>query len=384
VPFGQRENVIEDLYMNSFSIEERLALQDSVHRLLIAESDESAVRATMETPSGYDSKLWKQLADMGVVGLIIDEAHGGAGVGPMELELVMEEVGAALLCSPLLASGVLAAALLGALDDSEINDQLLPRIAEGSCIATVAMTGENGCWTKDGVAVSGQLVDGQWDLSGRASFVVHGQNADALLVIANTDEGLGAFVVESDAAGLSIAGLPTFDHTLRLAEITFEDVRAKHISARIPVWDAVSRALDIALVALAGEQAGAAKHCLSSTVDYAKTRIQFGRAIGSFQAVKHMAADLLLETESAISAARNAAARLAEGAEGTAQAVSLAAFACADAFVTTAATSIQMHGGIAFTWEHPAHLYLRRARADAQLLGSSSFHRERFIQQLGG
>ncbi|MCP4006412.1 MAG: acyl-CoA dehydrogenase [bacterium] len=369
--------------MNSFSADERLALRESIHLLLSKQSDERAVRATMDTTSGYDAKLWQELAKMGVVGLIVDETHGGAGVGPMELELVMEEVGAALLCSPFLASGVLAAALLDALADAGLNDRLLPGIADGSCIATAALTGKSGRWTPDGVAVSGQEVDGEWRLSGCASYVVHGQNADVLLVLASTDRGLECFVVEPRAAGIGMAALPTFDHTLRLAEITFEGVKAELITAQIPVWDAVSRAMDLTLVALAGEQAGAAQHCLSSTVEYAKNRIQFGRAIGSFQAVKHMAADLLLETESALSAARNAAARLAEDAEAATEAVSLAAFACADAFVTTAATSIQMHGGIAFTWEHPAHLYLRRARADAQLFGSSSFHRERFIQALG-
>jgi len=369
--------------MNSFTPEERLALRESVHLLLSKGSDERAVRATMDSPSGYDPKLWQELSEMGVVGLIVDESHGGAGVGPMELELVMEEVGAALLCSPFLASGVLAAALLAALGDAEQSARLLPGIADGSCIATAAITGKSGSWTPEGVTVSAQEIDGEWRLSGCASYVVHGQNADVLLVIASTSRELGCFVVEPRAAGVGMTALPTFDHTLRLAEITFESVKAEPIAAQIPVWDAAGQAMDLTLVALAGEQAGAARRCFSSTVEYAKTRIQFGRAIGSFQAVKHMAADLLLETESAISAARDAAARLAEDKDGATEAVSLAAFACADAFVATAATSIQMHGGIAFTWEHPAHLYLRRARADAQLFGTSSFHRERFIQALG-
>jgi alkylation response protein AidB-like acyl-CoA dehydrogenase len=366
-----------------FSAEERLALKESLRKLLRNESDERAVRATMDTASGYDPELWKQLAELGVVGLLIDETHGGAGVGPMELELVMEELGAALVCSPFLASSVLAAGLLRALGDDELNDRLLPTIAEGTCIASAAITGEKGCWTPEGVAVSGQQVDGEWRLSGRASFVVHGQNADVLLVLADSHQGLGCFVVEPGAAGVGMTALSTFDHTLRLADITFDKAQAEPVAGQIPVWDAVSQALELTLVALAGEQAGAAQRCLASTVEYAKTRIQFGRAIGSFQAVKHMAADLLLEAESAISAARNAAALLAEDADDSREAVSLAAFACADAFVNTAATSIQMHGGIAFTWEHPAHLYLRRARADAQLFGSSSFHRERYLQALG-
>jgi len=180
-----------------------------------------------------------------------------------------------------------------------------------------------------------------------------------------------------------LRSLPTFDHTLRLARIEFAGAPARRLNATGPVWDAVQQALNLALVALAGEQAGGARRCLEFTVDYAKSRIQFGRAIGSFQAVKHMAADLLLESESAVSAARNAATQLAEGGDDADAAISLAAFACADAFTQVAATSIQMHGGIAFTWAHPAHLYLRRARADAQLFGPPAEYRERYLEALG-
>jgi alkylation response protein AidB-like acyl-CoA dehydrogenase len=213
---------------------------------------------------------------------------------------------------------------------------------------------------------------------------MHGQNADVLLVLANTAEGLGVFEVDPAAAGVTIEALPTFDHTLRLARIAFTGAPGRRLAATVPVWEAVQQALNLALVGLSGEQAGGARRVLDFTVDYAKARIQFGRAIGSFQAIKHMAADLLLESESAISAARNAARALADDAPDADAAISLAAFACADAFTTTTATSIQMHGGIAFTWAHPAHLYLRRARADAQLFGPPAYHRERYIQQLGG
>ncbi len=369
--------------MNTLSHEERTALRDSVQRLLRDASDEQAVRATMETDSGYDPGLWQQLADMGVVGLIIDEAFGGSGVGPLELEAVMEEVGAALLCSPLLGSGVLSAGLLQALGDDEANTRLLPGIASGERIAAAVLTGDGGCWTQAGVSVIAVAVDDGWQLQGDGSFVLHGQNADVLLVAANVEGELGVFEVAADADGVSNTSLPTFDHTLRLAKVGFSAAPARRLQATQPVWQAVREALDLTLVALAGEQAGAAQHCLNFTVEYAKTRIQFGRAIGSFQAIKHMAADLLLETESAVSAARHAAARLAAGGDQVDEAVSLAAFACADAFVTTTATSIQMHGGIAFTWEHLAHLYLRRARADAQLFGNSDQHRERYLSAMG-
>jgi len=364
--------------------EDLQALKDAVHRLLGDQSGEAQVRATMDTASGYDPALWKQLAEMGVVGLVVDEEFGGGGAGPVELEAVMEEAGAALLCSPLLASGVLAAELLKALGDRAAATRLLPGIAAGTSIATVALTGERGLWTADGVDLTAEVVGGGWAVNGAARYVIHGQNADVLLALARAPDGLAVFEVDPKASGVEIEALPAFDHTLRLAAVRFTGAAGRRLDAAGPVWPAVQQAIDLALVALAGEQAGGARRCLEFTVDYAKNRIQFGRAIGSFQAIKHMAADLLLESESAISAARNAAARLAEGAPDAPAAISLAAFACADAFSQTTATSIQMHGGIAFTWTHPAHLYLRRARADAQLFGTPAVHRERYVQQLGG
>ncbi len=366
--------------MSTLSAEERAALRDSVHRLLTDKGAEADVRRAMETDAGYDPALWRQLCDLGVAGLIVDEDFGGAGAGPLELEAVMEEAGAALLCAPFLGSSVLSAALLGALGDRDANMRLLPKIADGSVIAAAALTGDAGTWTEDAVTVA---ADAQGRLSGLASYVIHGQNADVLIVLADGPDGLAAYEVDAKTAGVAIAALPTFDHTLRLARIVFDNAPGKALNAAGPVWTAVRQALDLALVALAGEQAGGARRVLDFTVDYAKTRIQFGRAIGSFQAVKHMAADLLLESESAISAARNAAQRLADGADDADAAISLAAFACADAFSATTATAIQMHGGIAFTWAHPAHLYLRRARADAQLFGAPAYHRERFLEELG-
>jgi alkylation response protein AidB-like acyl-CoA dehydrogenase len=280
--------------------------------------------------------------------------------------------------------GVLAAGLLQALDDADAKTRLLPAIADGSLIATAAITGPRGTWTPEGVAVTAAAVGERWMLEGRAGFVTHGQIADVLLVAANGPDGLGIYEVDPAAAGVAVTALPTFDRTLRLAEVDFAKAPARRIASTRPAWDAVEETLDLARVALAGEQAGAGRRVLEFTVEYAKSRIQFGRAIGSFQAVKHMAADLLLESESAISAARNAARALAETDDDAKASVSLAAFACADAFSTIAATAIQMHGGIAFTWAHPAHLYLRRARANAQLFGTPAYYRERYIQQLGG
>ncbi len=360
------------------------ALQDSVRRLLADFGSEAEVRRVMETERGYDPELWRRLCDLGVAGVAIEEAYGGSGGGAVEVELIMEEAGAALLCAPLLSSAILSAELLRALGDEDAKRRLLPGIAAGTTLAAAAPTGDRAAWTRDAVAVAARAEGAVWRLDGHAGFVLNGQTADVLLVLAEAPDGLGAFEVDPQAAGVTVRPLPTFDHTLRLARIELVGVQARRIAAAQPVWDAVRQALDLALVALAGEQAGGARRCLEFTVDYAKARYQFGRAIGSFQAVKHMAADLLLESESAISAARHAAQRLADGAADARAWVSLAAFACADAFNTVTATSIQMHGGIAFTWAHPAHLYLRRARADAQLFGAPAQHRERYIQELGG
>lgn len=366
--------------MASLSPEERTALRDGFRRLLADRCAEKDVRRVMETGAGYDPELWGQIAAMGLTGLIIDEAYGGAGAGPLELEAVMEEAGAALLPSPLLSSAVLAAGLIQASGDAAAKARLLPAIAHGSLIATAALTGEAGTWTPEGVTVTATPAGNGWKLDGTASFVTDGQNAGKVIVAANGPDGLGLFEVEATAVEAS--PLPTFDHTLRMAKLTFAKAPAERIETTGPAWDAVQQALDLALVALAGEQAGGARRVLDFTVDYAKSRIQFGRPIGGFQAVKHMAADLLLESESATSAARNAARALAGNDPDAETAVALAAFACADAYATVTATAIQMHGGIAFTWDHPAHLYLRRARAGTQLFGTSNTYRERYLRSL--
>ena len=368
--------------MTTIAAEELTALRDSVGGLLARRSTEADVRAAMETPAGYDAALWRELAGLGIAGLIVPEQYGGSGAGPVELEAVMEEAGAALLCAPLLGSSVLAAALLAAAGDADAGAALLPSIADGSGLVAVAITGTGGRWTADGVEVTATEFAGRWTLDGVADYVIHGQNAGTLLVAARDGAGITWFTVAPQDA--DVTPLPTFDHTLRLARVQLAAAPARPLGERGAGWAVAEQALDVARVALAGEQAGGARRSLDLTIGYSKTRIQFGRAIGSFQALKHMAADLLLEAESAISAARHAAGELAAGAPDAQQAVDLAAFACADAFTAVTATSVQMHGGIAFTWEHPAHLYLRRARADAQLLGTPAFYRERYVQQLGG
>lgn len=333
---------------------DRAALVDSVRRLLADRCSEADVRRIMDSETGHDPALWQALADLGVVGLIAPEASGGAGLGPVELGLVMEEAGAALLPAPLISTAI-----------ASVLAPDLPGLVDGSRIVAVAFVGSHD-WTGRGdVRFEGDR------LVGTARFVPDAAIADTILV--TTDAGV--FAVER--GDVDVTPLPVFDRTRRMADVAFRGP-----ATRIGDSSRVTAARDIALVALAGEQAGGARRMLELTVAYATDRHQFGRAIGSFQAIKHMAADLLLESESATSAARDAARQLAEGSDTTDAAVALAAFACGDAFVRVAKDGIQMHGGIAFTWDYPAHLYLRRARSGAQLYGDGAYWRERYIRAL--
>ncbi|MDB5969884.1 MAG: Acyl-CoA dehydrogenase [Hydrocarboniphaga sp.] len=366
--------------MSTINAEERQAIRDSFHRLLAETGREADVRRAMATDSGFDPVLWRAIADMGILGLLIPADFGGIGAGAEEIELVMEEAGAALLCGPLMSSGVLAASLLSYSSDEHAKARLLPAIGSGERIATVAITGDRGLWTPTDVSVTAVRDGDGWRLDGVASFVTAGTQADTLLVIAKAGSGLATFEVDRGAAGVAVTALKSFDRGQRFARIVFASASGAPIEGANEA--AIEKMLDLARVALAGEQAGATRHVFDMTVEYIKTRVQFGRPIGGFQAIKHMAADLLIEVESATSAARHAARALAEGMPDTEVLVSLAAFVCADAFSQIAATSIQMHGGIGFTAEHPAHLYLRRARADAQLFGNSSLYRERYLSAL--
>jgi alkylation response protein AidB-like acyl-CoA dehydrogenase len=359
--------------------QEREAIRHSFARLLAQRCTEANVRRVMVTPDGYDADLWRQMAEMGILGLLIDPEFGGVGAGARELELIMEEAGAALLPGPLLSSSVLAASLLSDCSDDALKREMLPGLADGSRIATVALTGDAGSWTNDGVEVRAERGDGGWTLTGSASFVTWANVADTLLVLARTANGTAVFIAGSGDDGVGIEPLDTQDPTLRLARATFE--RAPAVLLPGVGETSIERALTLARIALAGEQAGGARRVLDGTVDYLKTRRQFGRPIGGFQALKHMAADLLLEVESATSAAREAARAYAESTSAAEidALISLAGFACADAFKETSATGIQMHGGIAFTWEHWAHLYWRRARTGAVLFGSSDGYRDRYL-----
>jgi alkylation response protein AidB-like acyl-CoA dehydrogenase len=358
------------------SVTERAELRAAVRDLLQSRCTEADVRRVMATADGFDPDLWRRLADQGITGMIIDPAYGGVGLGALDVEAVAEETGAALLPAPFVSSAVLATALIGAAGTEADKRRLLPGLADGTNIGTVAVTGGRGTWTADGIDVR---ADGT--LTGTANYVMFGQAADVILAVAETPDGTGIFQVEPDAEGFTRTAATVFDLTMPLSTYTFDHTPAQRLGTA--GWDAVQHALDLATIALAGEQVGGARRIFDITVDYLKTRIQFGRPIGSFQALKHMAADLLLDVESATSAAQHAAAEHDADSENATGAVALAGFACAEAYRHTAMQAIQMHGGIAFTWEHPAHLHLRRARTGIPLLGGPRLHRERYLASKG-
>jgi alkylation response protein AidB-like acyl-CoA dehydrogenase len=359
----------------TISMAERAELRTAVSDLLGDKCTEDDVRRVMSTDDGFDRDLWSRLAEQGVLGMLIAEEHGGLGFGPLELEAVAEETGAALLPAPFISSAVLTVALIRAAGSADDQQRLLPSLADGSAIGTVALTGASGSWTADGVDVH---ADADGTLSGAAHYVTWGQVADIVLVVAHTPEGIGVYEVTGD---FERTAATVFDPTVRLSTFTFANTPARRLGTA--GWEAVQTALGYAVIASAGEQVGGSRRIFDMTVEYLKTRVQFGRQIGSFQALKHMAADLLIEVENATSAAQHAAAEKAADSETSDGATALAGFACAEAYETIAMNAIQMHGGIGFTWEHPAHLFLRRARTGLHLFGAPRLHRERYLTSKG-
>ncbi|MHB8220275.1 MAG: acyl-CoA dehydrogenase family protein [Acidimicrobiales bacterium] len=390
--------------MNFAFSEEQDELRRAVRRFLQEKSPESEVRRLMETVDGYDPAVWSQMADqLGLQSLIIPEEYGGAGFGYVELIVVLEEMGAALLCAPYFSSVALAANALLCSDDESAKKNLLPGIASGETIATLALTEDNGRWDLDGVTLGatkssggqssggqssgGQSSGGQsseeWVLDGHKMFVLDGHSADLILVVGRTAKGLSLFAVQSEADGLVRTPLATMDQTRKQARLEFDKTPAWIIGKDGGAEPVLRRTLDLAAVALAAEQVGGAQHCLDSSVEYAKTRIQFGRPIGSFQAIKHKCADMLLEVESAKSAAYYAGWAAADDSDELPVVASLAKSYCSEAYFHAAAENIQIHGGIGFTWEHDAHLYFKRAKSSELLFGDPAYHRELLAQRIG-
>ena len=370
--------------MNFAFTDEQEELRKTVRSFLENKSSEEAVRVQMETEDGYDSAVWSQMGEqMGLQGLSIPEEFGGSGYGFVELGIVLEEMGRALLCAPFFSTAVLAANTLLQSGDEAAKAKYLPGIASGETIATLAYVEPSGKWNEAGITMEATKSGDGYTLSGTKSFVLDGNAAGLIIVAAKTDAGTSLFAVDGDASGLTKTNLSTMDQTRKQAKLDFANTPAELVGEEGQGWNTLETVLDLAAVALAAEQVGGAQKVLEMAVDYAKVRVQFGRPIGSFQAIKHKCADMLLEVESAKSAAYYGMWCASEMNDELPSTASLAKAYCSEAYFHAAAENIQIHGGIGFTWEHPAHLYFKRAKSSELLFGDPTYHREQLAQRIG-
>jgi alkylation response protein AidB-like acyl-CoA dehydrogenase len=363
--------------MTTAFTDEQQELRSGVHRLLANRSPSEAVRRWMDSDEGYDRGLWRQMAEqLGLQGLAVPEAYGGAGGGPVELGIVLEEMGRALVPGPFLSTVALAGQALVAGGDEDAQARWLPGIVDGSLTAALAISEGRGSWSLDEVRATAVPGADGWVVSGTKTFVVDGDSASLLLVVALAEDGLGLFAVE----GGTRSRLAAVDPTRRLAHVELNDEPAQRVGSGEGF---LRRVLDLAVVALAAEQVGGTQACLDAAVEYAKVRVQFDRPIGSFQAIKHKCADTLLEVEAARSAVYHAAAVAAAGSEELPVAAAVAGSYCSQAYTRAAKENIQIHGGIGYTWEHDAHLYLKRAKSSELLFGAPAWHRAQLAGLVG-
>jgi alkylation response protein AidB-like acyl-CoA dehydrogenase len=349
--------------------ESQKILKDNARKFFSVECPIAEVRRLMETDTAYDPALWSKMAEQGFTGIIFPEEVGGLGLSKVELILLMEEMGYALVPGPFFSTVVLAGSVLDACGNADQKKKYLEPICQGKARATVAMILDAAAKpeSEDGRV---SVVNGK--LAGRKLFVPDAAVADFIIVITSG----GAFVVDSKAPGVKISALNAMDGTRKLYVVEFNNSPVEKLAGTTGTMQAI----DLATAALVGEMVGGMQRTLDITVQYAKTRKQFGKPIGSFQAVQHKCADMYLETESSRSAAYYAAWALQEGAPDAAVAVSVAKMYASDACRNVGNNGIQVHGGMGFTWENDLHLYYRRAKASETLLGDATFHRERIVR----
>jgi len=369
--------------------DEQEEFRSTLRRFFEEKAPSAEVRRLMETSEGYDPGVWKQMAEeLGLQGVHLPEEYGGQGFGFLELGIVLEEMGRVLFPSPFFATVCLAAnAILNAGSEAQ-KQALLPGIAAGETLATLALSEDSGRFDAAGISLEAVPDGGGYRLDGHKSFVIDGHVADCLVVAARMKgsagtDGITLFTVRSDDPGVTATSLETMDEIRKQARIEFSGARAEILGGEGAAWPALSKTLDQAVVMLAAEMLGASQKCLEMAVEYAKVRMQFARPIGSFQAIKHKAADVLLEVELAKSAGYYSWWIADQREEELAEAASLAKSVCTDTFLLAATESIQIHGGIGFTWEHDAHLYLKRAKGSEILFGNATEHRARLVTQLG-
>ena len=372
--------------------EEQAALRGLAREVLTAESSPQEVRAQMADATGYSASLWKQLAETGLLGITVDEDHGGLGLGMIEQALVLEEMGRAAYPGPYFATAVLAVPALMAGGDRAQLDAYLPGIAEGTLKATLALSEDRLTAGPEGIALRARTQGGDYVLSGHKRFVPFAHVADLILVAARTTEsasdpahGITIFALSRDTDGLTIQPTEMIDQTSKVATVTLDNVRAGRDTVVGQVdggWKILEIVLRRAAVGAAAVMLGAARKCMDMSVEYAKVREQFGQAIGSFQAIKHACADMLVEVENAHGATYYAAWAVDAAAPDASLAASVAKSYVGEASRKVCGSAIQVHGGIGFTWEYDLHLYFKQAKFLETLYGDAEFHRELVLREL--
>ena len=368
--------------------QEQVMLRDLTREFMSRESTPRAVRALLDDERGYSEATWQQLAEMGLQGVLIDAGYGGQGLGMVELALVLDEMGRAAYPSPFFATVVLAAGVIAASGDASQMARYLPDIAAGRTRATLALIDNSLSWTPAMVELRAERRGTDWVLSGVKRFVPFAHVADLMLVVARTsasaEDGTTVFAVPADAAGLSQSANVEMDRTSRTASLTSGRrgrSAAMRSSARSTGAGPYSgRCCERAAVAASAEMLGAARRCMEMSVEYAKVRQQFGQPIGMFQAIKHACAEMLLEVENSHGATYYAAWALDAKSPDAALAASAAKAYVGEASRRVCGSSIQVHGGIGFTWEYDLHLYVKRAKHFEPLYGDADFHREQALQ----
>jgi alkylation response protein AidB-like acyl-CoA dehydrogenase len=368
--------------------EEQEMLRRSARDFLAKECSPKVVRRLMEGDDAYDPALWKKIADLGWTALGIPEQYGGVGTF-LDLVVVLEEAGRALLPGPFFATmGMAVPALIESGTEAQ-KKEVLGAIAAGDARATLAVTEPSGRWDAAAIAVTAKQAGGGWRLDGVKLFVPDAEHADYIVVAARTrgegEDGISLFLVKGRPRGMTVTPLKTLDMTRRWAEVRFDGVELGAdtlMGAAGSAWPRLKRALEWATAALCAEMVGGAQKVLETSTDYAKTRQQFGKPIGIYQAVSHKLADMLVLSESSRSATYYAAWAVEADAPDRAMAASMAKAYVSDAYRKIAGDGIQVHGGIGFTWEHDMHLYFKRAKSSEVTLGDATYHRELVAQAL--
>jgi len=377
----------EDHAAMSFALtDEQTMLRDTVRSFLDDKSPVTRVREVMEGDSGVDEDLWDAMAELGLQAMHIPEDYGGAGFGLLETGIVLEELGRNVVAVPYFSSVVLGGSAVLIAGSEEQKAEILPQLGSGELRLALAVTEEGRGWDPADIALEATADGDSFVLHGGKSYVVDGHSAHMFVVSAREASGISLFLVPTDAPQVTTSRIETMDMTRQQAKVTFDGARVPASSRLGPAGSGVATLdylYDVAVAMLAFEQVGGAQRCLEMSVEYAKGRFQFGRAIGSFQAIKHKCADMLVRVESARSAAYYAGWAAVEDPDELAVAAPTAKAYCSDAYLFCSGETIQVHGGIGFTWEHDAHLYFKRAKTSQLLLGDSGEWRAKLASRIG-